>query len=104
MSLVTNYTKTEFNAEFPIDLGSDIRAALISRGGFEGLIIGHLVSGEICSVVVSFQLTANNSALWGLLKKDPATLTVSGPPIECINCPQAHMGRIENGKWIAIQH
>lgn len=106
MSLVSNYTVQQFEDEFSLDLGNGVRAQNVtSLTGFKGLIVSHLVGGQICSVVISFQLADPRynkpDSLWRVVSKDPAPLTVEGPPIECINCPEHHLGCITDGKWLS---
>jgi hypothetical protein len=108
MSLVSKYSPQEFTSEFSLDFGSGVRGALVSSEGFKGLIISHLAVANggtfVCCLVLPLEMPNSKlPPLWGLGDKNPAHLTITGPPIECINCPTNNRGNILKGEWVPVQ-
>lgn len=96
MSLITEYSRDEFEREFPLDFGDGMRAQVLNQST---ILLTHLVDYDkkkfSCAVVLSFN---DDNPLWGLNRKQLDCLTINSP-IKCINCPEHREGRIVGGKW-----
>lgn len=95
-------TQAEFEASYPLDFGSGVRAHWYAYKGTEhaGLVVAHLhADGELCSGAVPIKGRdlddfEGRRPTWTLVQEEPLTLTPSIHDPEC-----GLHGFITNGKW-----
>src|SRR3954468_6044804 len=95
MSEIGRRTDREFEQDFPINFGKEVRGDFVrSRNKVAGVMVAHKKkNGQICATS-AFWTKVEKQAVWTKIQDEPLTLE------ESIRCSCGLHGWIKEGQWV----